>query len=134
MIKKVDHIGIAVESIDAALAVYRDALGLELDDIEIVADQGVRVAKLQVGESMIELLEPHGDSSPIAGFLSKRGPGLHHICFDTDSVDEGLSRLAENGIQLIDESGRVGAGGHRVGFVHPRGACGVLVELSEEAK
>ena len=134
MIKKLDHVGIAVENLDKALAIYRDALGLNLKDIEIVADQGVRVAKLTVGESVLELLEPYGENSPIAGFLAKRGPGLHHICFDTDDVDAGLSRLGEQGVQLIDETGRGGAGGYRVGFVHPRGACGVLVELSEEVQ
>ena len=134
MIKKLDHVGIAVEDLDAALAIYRDALGLNLEDIEIVADQGVRVAKLTVGESVLELLEPYGENSPVAGFLAKRGPGLHHICFDTDDVDAGLNRLGEQGVQLIDETGRGGAGGHRVGFVHPRGACGVLVELSEEVQ
>ncbi len=134
MIKKLDHIGIAVEDIESALAIYRDALGLDLEAIEIVADQGVRVAKLKVGDSVIELLEPHGEKSPIAGFLSKRGPGLHHICFDTDDVDKGLRQMAESGIPLIDQTGRIGAGDHRVGFVHPKGACGVLLELSEETQ
>lgn len=134
MIKNLDHIGIAVQDLDAALVVYRDGLGLTLESIEIVEGQGVRVAKLTAGESVIELLEPYGEDSPIDRFLQKRGPGLHHICFDTDDVDAGLQQLGEQGIPLIDDVARQGAGHHRVGFVHPKGTCGVLVELSEEVE
>jgi methylmalonyl-CoA/ethylmalonyl-CoA epimerase len=128
---KIDHIGIATEKIDDALMFWRDALGLHVSETEEVAEQGVRVAMLPVGEPRIELLEPTGASSPVAKFLEKRGAGIHHIAVRVDDIRAALARLKEQGARLIDESPRVGAGGCLVAFVHPATAGGVLLELVE---
>lgn len=129
---KIDHLGIAVESIEQALAFYRTALGLELTHTEVVAEQGVRVAMLPVGESRIELLEPTGADTPVGKFLAKRGGGIHHICLSVDDLETALNRLKAQGIPLIDDQPRVGAEGCLVAFVHPKGTGGVLVELSQK--
>ncbi len=129
---KVDHLGVAVESIDKALHFYRTALGLELTHTEVVPEQGVRVAMLPIGESRIELLEPTGPDTPVGKFLAKRGSGIHHICVAVDDIDATLGRLKAQGIPLIDETPRVGAEGCLVAFVHPKGTGGVLVELSQK--
>ena len=126
---KVDHIGIATHQIDEALALWRDVLGLEIDSREEVAEQGVRVAMLPIGESRIELLEPIGADSPVGKFLEKRGPGIHHVAIRVSDIRVALARLKENGTRLIDETPRVGAGGCLVAFVHPSSANGVLLEL-----
>lgn len=128
---KIEHIGIAVARIDEALGFWRDMLGLELVHTEEVAEQGVRVAMLPVGEPNIELLEPLGESSPVAKFLQKRGAGIHHIAVRVTDIRAALARLKEQGARLIDESPRVGAGGCLVAFVHPATAGGVLLELVE---
>ncbi len=130
MISKIAHVGIAVASIEEARKTY-EALGLHVEEIEEVASEGVRVALIPCGESMIELLEPMGDSSPIVRFLEKRGPGIHHLCFSTDDVTGDDERLRAAGLQLLRDAPAPGAGGCRVQFVHPRSAGGVLVELSE---
>jgi len=130
VISKIDHVGIAVASIDAALELYR-LLGLEVEAIEEVQSEGVRVALLPCGDSRIELLEPTRESSPIARFLDRRGPGIHHLCLATDAVEGDSDRLRAAGIQLLRERPTRGAGGCYVQFVHPRSAGGVLVELSE---
>jgi methylmalonyl-CoA/ethylmalonyl-CoA epimerase len=126
---KLDHIGIATKDIDAALELWRDTLGLHLDHREEVAEQGVRVNMLAIGETHIELLEPLHDDSPVGKFLSKRGAGIHHIAVRVNDIRAELARFKSNGARLIDEEPRVGAGGCLVAFVHPQSAGGVLLEL-----
>ena len=130
---KIEHIGIATHSISDALEFWRDALGLDVVGTEEVAEQGVRVAMLPVGEPRIELLEPTGPGSPVAKFLEKRGAGIHHVAVRVDNIRASLARLKEKGARLIDESPRVGAGGCLIAFVHPSAAGGVLLELIEES-
>ncbi len=126
---KVDHIGIATRQLDEALAVWRDALGLEVESTEDVTEQGVRIAMLPVGESRIELLEPLTQNSPVGKFLERRGPGIHHVAIRVDDIEASLTQLKKKGSRLIDETPRVGAGGCLVAFVHPSSANGVLLEL-----
>lgn len=126
---KVDHIGIATHRLDDALQLWRDGLGLELETTEEVAEQGVRVAMLPVGETHVELLEPLSQNSPIGKFLEKRGPGIHHIAICVPDIREALAQLKQKGARLIDETPRVGARNCLVAFVHPSSANGVLLEL-----
>jgi methylmalonyl-CoA/ethylmalonyl-CoA epimerase len=126
---KIDHLGIATREIAETLSFWRDSLGLELEEVEEVSDQKVRVAMLPLGESRVELLEPTAPDSPIAKFLEKRGPGLHHIAIRVEDILQSLDRLKRQGARLIDESPRPGAGGSLVAFVHPSSANGVLLEL-----
>jgi methylmalonyl-CoA/ethylmalonyl-CoA epimerase len=128
---KIDHLGIATRELTEALGFWRDALGLEVLATEEVAEQGVRVAMLPLGETRVELLEPTSDTSPVARFLEKRGAGLHHIAVRVDDIRATLARLKEQGLRLIDEVPRTGAGGCLVAFVHPSSAQGVLLELVE---
>ncbi|MFL6207658.1 MAG: methylmalonyl-CoA epimerase [Pyrinomonadaceae bacterium] len=128
---RIEHIGIATERIDEALAFWHDALGLDVVHTEEVAEQGVRVAMLPVGEPRLELLEPTHADSPVAKFLAKRGPGVHHIAVRVDDIRAALVRLKAQGARLIDETPRVGAEGCLVAFVHPASAGGVLLELVE---
>ena len=130
---KVEHIGIATPRLEEALRFWRDALGLEVKHTEVVEDQGVRVAMLPVGEPRIELLEPTGADSPVAKFLKKRGPGIHHVAVRVADIRATLSRLKDEGARLIDEEPRRGAGGCLVAFVHPKSSGGVLLELVEHA-
>ncbi len=130
---KVGHLGVAVSSLDEALNFWRDGLGLELTEIEVVEDQGVRVALLPIGESRIELLEATGAETPVGKFLAKRGPGLHHVCVEVADITAQLAQLRARGIRLIDEQPRLGAGGHLVAFIHPASTGGVLVELTEKS-
>ncbi|MDP9360291.1 MAG: methylmalonyl-CoA epimerase [Acidobacteriota bacterium] len=125
-----DHIGIAVKSLDAA-KIY-EALGLAVDHIETVETQGVRTAFLSAGETTIELLEPTGPQSTVAKFIEKRGEGIHHICFRVDDIEAHLARLKEQGYRLINEAPVPGAHGCRVAFLHPAAGNGVLIELSEK--
>jgi len=129
---KVDHIGIAVASIEEALDVYR-ALGLEVAHREKVESQGVTTAFLPVGESRLELLEPTSPDSPVGRFLAKRGPGLHHICLAVPDLARALDDLASRGFRLLDGAPVEGAHGKKVAFLHPAAGHGVLIELSEEA-
>ena len=131
---KIEHIGIATRALDEALLFWRDALGLEVSETEEVAEQKVRVAMLPVGESRVELLEPTSADSPVAKFIEKRGAGIHHIAVRVENIRESLSRLKEQGIRLIDETPRIGAGGCLVAFVHPSSANGVLLELVEHTQ
>jgi methylmalonyl-CoA epimerase len=126
---KVDHIGIATHRIDEALALWRDALGLQVAFTEDVTEQGVRVAMLPIGETHVELLEPLNQDSPVGRFLAKRGPGIHHVAVRVTDIHASLARLKEKGTRLIDEIPRQGAGGCLVAFVHPSSANGVLLEL-----
>ena len=127
-----DHIGIAVESIDDGLDIY-EALGLEVEAIEVVPEQGVRVALLPVGDSRLELLEPTGPDSPIARHLERRGPGLHHICLRVPDIRAAMEILSEQGRTLLSEEPQLGANGCLVCFVHPKSTGGVLLELSQPA-
>ncbi|HEX8491699.1 MAG TPA: methylmalonyl-CoA epimerase [Pyrinomonadaceae bacterium] len=131
---KIEHIGIATRGLDEALLFWRDALGLEVSETEEVVEQKVRVAMLPVGESRVELLEPTSDDSPVAKFIEKRGAGIHHIAVRVKDIRESLARLKEQGIRLIDETPRIGAGGCLVAFVHPSSANGVLLELVEHTQ
>ncbi len=126
---KIDHIGIATNGIDDAAKLWREVFGLEFGEPEEVAEQRVRVAKLPLGESSIELLEPTSPDSPISKFLDKRGPGIHHIAVRVDDIYAALAEMKEKGAQLIDERPRTGAGGCLVAFVHPSSTGGVLLEL-----
>jgi len=128
---KLDHIGIAVKSIDAAKAIYED-LGLEVEHVETVDTQKVRTAFLSVGDANLEFLEPSGPDSTIAKYIEKRGEGIHHICLRVDDIDEQLARLKERGYRLINEAPVPGAHGCRVAFLHPAAGNGVLIELSEK--
>ena len=126
-----DHIGIAVKSIDAS-TIYA-ALGLTTDHVEDVVTQGVKTAFLSVGDANIELLEPLSDASPVAKFIERRGEGIHHICFRVTNMEEHLTRLQAQGFRLINEAPVPGAHGCRVAFLHPAAGNGVLIELSEKA-
>ena len=128
-----DHIGIAVTNIDQALKFYRDALGLVIEAPEEVSSQRVRAHFIPVGSTALELLEATAADSPIAAFLSKRGPGLHHITLRVDDIAAALARLKAYGVRLIDESPRPGAHGSLVAFIHPSSSHGVLVELTQKA-
>lgn len=130
-IEGIEHIGIATPNLEDALPFYRDVLGLQLVGIEEVAEQGVRVAKLRIGDSFIELLEPLSDESPVARFLERRGPGVHHVAYRTRDIAGDLRRLEEREIPLVDAQPRKGASGMRVAFIHPSATGKVLTELCE---
>ena len=126
---RISHIGIAVKALAETLPFFRDVLGLSeipLDDFD-----GASIVGLSAGEPLVELLEAASDESPIARFIAKRGPGIHHICFAVDDLDAALDRCSKAGIQLIDKEPRIGAEGKRIAFLHPKSTGGVLVELSE---
>ena len=127
-----DHVGIAVGELAQALAFYRDVLGLELDAPEDVPSQRVRAHFIPVGESTLELLEATADDSPIAKFVAKRGPGLHHVCLRVDDIVAALAELKAKGVRLIDETPRPGAHDSLVAFLHPASTHGVLVELKQK--
>ncbi len=131
-VKKIDHIGIVVKDIEAALKVYRDALGLEVVKTEFVPQQEVKIAFLPTGESEIELVEPTTDDSGIARYLAQRGEGIHHICLEVDDIEATLAQVAAQGMELIDHTPRVGSGGQKFAFVHPKSAHGVLIEFYEK--
>lgn len=131
---KLEHIGIATNGIDEVVGFWRDALGLDVIETEEVEDQKVRVAMLPIGESRVELLEPTSVDSPIAGFLEKRGPGIHHIALRVEDICATLARLKSSGARLIDETPRNGAGGCLVAFIHPASTGGVLLELVQHAQ
>lgn len=126
---RIAHVGIAVADLGAALAFYRDVLGLEPHPPEDV--DGARILALAFGESEIELLAPLNDDSPIGRFLAKRGPGIHHVCFRVPDLDAALEACRAAGYHLIDETPRTGAGGRRIAFVHPKTTAGILLELTE---
>jgi len=131
MLHKINHIGIAVQSLDATLPFYRDVLRMPLDGIEEVAEQKVRVAMLGVGESKIELLEPTSDDSPVARFIEKNGQGIHHIAYEVADIDTAIASLLADGARMIDEKPRNGAHGTKIAFVHPKSSNGVLTELCQ---
>ncbi|HEU5182357.1 MAG TPA: methylmalonyl-CoA epimerase [Candidatus Polarisedimenticolia bacterium] len=133
MIRRLDHVAVAVTRLEDRLPFYRDLLGLPLERIEEVSSEQVRVAILGQGAGRIELLEPEGPDSPVGRFLQQRGEGIHHLCFLVDSVEESCRRLEAAGCRLIGGI-RSGSEGTRIAFVHPRSAGGVLVELREAAR
>jgi len=126
---RVAHIGVAVPNLAEALAFYRDVLGLSPGAPE-TAD-GATIISLPLGDVSVELLEPVRDDSPVARFLARRGPGIHHICFRVPDLDQALERCRQLGYRLIDDAPRVGAGRHRIAFVHPKTTAGILLELTE---
>ena len=127
----IDHIGIAVASLSESLAFFRDALGLEVDAPEEIQSQRVRAHFIKAGDATLELLEPTADDSPIAKFVAKRGPGMHHVALRVDDIVAALAELKARGVRLIDETPRPGAHGSQVAFIHPSSAHGVLVELKQ---
>jgi len=133
MFKKIDHVGIAVKNLEEAIKVW-EGLGLKVEEIEEVPDQKVRTAIIHIGESRIELLEPTAEDSPIAKFIAKRGEGIHHIALGVTNIEEHLKELKEKGYRLIDEEPRIGAGGAKIAFVHPKAVTGVLLELCERGE
>jgi methylmalonyl-CoA/ethylmalonyl-CoA epimerase len=134
MLSAIDHVGVAVENIDAALQVYRDQLGMPLVHRETVAEQGVDAALLDVGDGHIELLQPLHPDTPVGKFLSRRGPGLHHVAYRVASVQETLDACIAAGIRLIDAQPRSGIRGSQVAFLHPAGTGGVLTEIVQPAE
>ena len=131
---RLDHLGIAVRSIEEALKFYRDGLGAETGGIEELPAEQVRVAMLPLGETRLELIESTGDDSVIAKFIAKRGEGLHHVALAVEDLDEQLERLKKNGVKILPGKGETGAGGHRYAFLHPASCGGVRIELVESAK
>ena len=130
-ILKIDHLGIAVNSIEDGKNFWMDALGLEFEGSETVEEQKVTTAFFPVGESEVELLESTAPDGPIAKFLEKKGQGIHHVAFRVDNLEAALAELKEKGIKLIDEKPRMGAGGAKIAFLHPKATNGILVELCE---
>ncbi len=130
-ILKIDHLGVAVNSIDAGKNFWTDVLGLEFEGDETVEEQKVKTAFFPVGESEVELLESTDPGGPVAKFIEKKGEGFQHVAFRVANIEEALAELKEKGIRLIDEEPRIGAGGARIAFLHPKATGGILVELCE---
>lgn len=131
-LNKIEHIGIAVKSIEESLRYYENVLGLKCYAIEDVKDQKVKTAFLKIGETKLELLEATSNDSPIAKFIEKRGEGIHHIAFDTDDIKQSLNEIKTKGIRLIDETPRKGAEGLEIAFLHPKSTGGVLTEICKK--
>lgn len=131
MVGKVDHIGIAVKSIDEALKFYEDVLGIKCVSTEVVEEQKVKVAFLPVGDTEVELLESTDEDGPVAKFIEKKGEGIQHIAYKVDDIEKSIEELKEKGIRLIDEKPRYGAGGAKIAFLHPKSTFGVLIELCQ---
>lgn len=131
MLTKINHLGVAVTSIEEALPFYRDTLGMNFAGIEEVPSQLVKVAFLSIGESKIELLEPTSPESPVAKFLEKIGPGVHHVAYGVKDIEATIARLIAGGTRMIDTAPRNGAHGARIAFLHPKSSNGVLTELCE---
>lgn len=132
MFDRVDHVGIAVEDLEAAIAFYRRAFGVVPSHREIVEEQGVEEAMIRVGESWIQLLQPTGPDTPVGKFIARRGEGVHHVGYGVSDLEAVLAHLKAEGVPLIDSSPRRGSRGAKVAFVHPKGVGGVLVELVQE--
>jgi methylmalonyl-CoA epimerase len=131
LIKKIDHIGVAVRSIEEAAKLYEGLLGLKITETEEVAEQKVRVAFLPTGDSEVELLESTDPDGPIAKYIAAKGEGVQHIAFRVDNIEAALASLKAAGVRLIDEKPRIGAGGAKIAFVHPKETFGTLIELCE---
>jgi len=130
---RIDHVGVAVEDLDAALALYREAFGLDVEHREVVEGQGVEAALIGVGEGHVELLAPLGERTPVGKFLARSGPGLHHVAYQVSDVDSTLDTLRAAGLRLIDETARAGIRESRVAFLHPEATGGVLTEVVQPA-
>ena len=133
MFERIDHIGVAVDDLDAALALHERTYGMPVAHRETVSEQGVEAVLLDVGENHVELLRPLADDTPVGRFLAKRGPGLHHVAYQVADIEAALAQLREQGVRLIDETPRIGIRGARVAFLHPSASGGVLTELVEPA-
>ena len=133
MLKKIDHIGVAVNSLDEIKELFQTVFGLQPVFEEVVEEQKVKAAGFKIGESKIEFLEPTGEDSPIAKFLEKRGEGIHHLALGVNDVGKVLSKMKSNNMRLIDENPRKGAEGKLIAFAHPKSLHGILLELSQEA-
>ena len=131
MIKKLDHVSIVVKDLDEGLKTFENLLGIKSSHVEEIPDQGIKAAMIVVGDVEMELIQPISADSGVAKFLEKKGEGIHHICFEVDDVDKELESLAARGVDLIDRQGRKGLAG-KIGFLHPRSANGVLVELAQK--
>jgi methylmalonyl-CoA/ethylmalonyl-CoA epimerase len=131
LLDRIYHLGYAVHDVGAAARFYEENFGARPSALEVVEDQGIVAAMFRVGESQIELVQPTYPDSPIGRFLERRGEGFHHVAFEVEDLEAVLAELKRNGVELIDESPRLGAGGTRMAFVHPKGAFGVLTELVE---
>jgi len=131
---RIDHIGVAVEDLDAGIALYAQSFEMELAHRETVESQGVEAVLLDVGDGHVELLAPLGDDTPVGKYLARKGPGLHHVAYAVDDIDGELRRLAAVGVELIDAEARTGIRDSRVAFLHPRSTGGVLTEIVEPAK
>ena len=134
MLGRIDHVGVAVEDLDAAIALYQDKLGMPLAHRETVEDQGVEAALLDVGEGHIELLRPLGEDTPVGKFVAKKGGGMHHVAYAVEDIDATLTQIKDAGLELIDSEARVGIRESRVAFLHPRSTGGVLTEIVEPAE
>jgi methylmalonyl-CoA/ethylmalonyl-CoA epimerase len=134
MLDRIDHIGVAVEDLDAAIEVYRGSLAMPLVHREVVEAQGVEAVLLDVGEGHVELLRPLGPDTPVGKFLARRGPGLHHVAYQVEDIAAVLERLKEQGVGLIDETPRIGIRNSQVAFLHPRDSGGVLTEIVQPAE
>ena len=134
MLGRIDHIGVATDDLEGALALYEQTLGMPLAHRETVESQGVEAALLDVGDGHVELLRPLGPDTPIGKYLEKRGPGLHHVAYAVGDIEEVLDNLKEAGVELIDDEPRVGIRDSRVAFVHPRSTGGVLTEIVQPAE
>jgi methylmalonyl-CoA/ethylmalonyl-CoA epimerase len=130
---RIDHIGVAVEELEPALALYRDSFELQVAHREVVEEQGVEAVLLDVGENHVELLAPLGPDTPVGRFLASKGPGIHHVAYQVADIDKTLEALAQAGMRLIDEQPRIGIRGSRVAFMHPRSTAGVLTEIVQPA-
>ena len=131
MFARIDHVGVAVEDLDAAIALHEATYGMELVHRETVTEQGVEAVLLDVGENHVELLRPLSEDTPVGKFLAKRGPGLHHVAYQVADIETALSALREQGVRLIDQTPRTGIRGSRVAFLHPGASGGVLTEIVE---
>jgi methylmalonyl-CoA/ethylmalonyl-CoA epimerase len=134
MLDRIDHIGVAVEDLDAAIALYEGALGMPLVHRETVAEQGVEAVLLDVGEGHVELLAPLGPDTPVGKFLARKGPGLHHVAYAVSDIEATLEQLKAEGVALIDETPRTGIRNSRVAFVHPKSTGAVLTEIVQPAE
>ena len=134
MLKKIDHIAIAVKDLDQAAKFYQNTLGLDLSGVEVVAEQKTKVGFFKIGESNIELVQPAESGSPLDKFLETRGPGIHHICLEVDDIKAEIKSLLDKGVVMIDQKSRLGAHHSKVAFIHPKSSNGVLIELVELPK
>ena len=134
MFDRIDHVGVATEDLDAAIALYGERLAMPTAHREVVSEQGVEAVLLDVGENHVELLAPLGDDTPVGKFLAKKGPGLHHVAYAVSDIDKALNELKEAGVKLIDEEPRTGIRDSRVAFLHPASTGGVLTEIVQPAE